>query len=104
METQVKQTLNEGLTKLRASGITRTDVVNYYKQVLKLMEDGKIEIHEGALYIADTMFNPIVDQDEKLEDIALTAGSLEIPPIEGGATIHNIAQEYKTLKQLISTL
>ncbi|MBU1092376.1 hypothetical protein KJ836_01750 [Patescibacteria group bacterium] len=104
MEAQIKQTLNEGLTNLRVSGITRTDVANYYKQVLKLIEDGKIEIHEGALYIADTMFNPIVDQDEKLEDIALTAGLLEIPPTEGEAAIHNIDQEYKTLKQLIGTL
>ena len=104
METQIKQALNEGLANLKASDITKTDVVNYYKQVLKLMENGKIEIHEGALYIADTMFNPVVDQDEKLEDIALTAGSLEIPPKEGKEGIHNTAQEYETLKQLISTL
>lgn len=104
METQIKQALNEDLASLKASDITKADVANYYKRVLKLMEDGKIEVHEGALYIADTMFNPIVDQDEKLEDIALTAGSLEIPPKEGKEAPQNIAQEYETLKQLISNL
>lgn len=74
---------------------------DFCQKIFQEIDNNKLSIEKGSFIIAGTMFMDLISRNEKLEDIALCAGELELPP-----RYLSKAQDvlYKEIKELVDQL
>lgn len=63
------------------SGMQRDlkSLLEYYQELIDLEEAQKLTSQETAYLITDTMFFPVVNENQQVEELTLDAGQLELP-------------------------
>ena len=70
--------IRERYTEKKLTGDPKV-VLEYYTELIKLANEGKLTRHEAAFLIANTMWYKSVDTNPGIESISLDAGELELP-------------------------